>query len=66
MAALMAAEIIFDYQKPLSASKNVKKKHIIAVGELEVVQKHELRFCLMAAIMAAALWNIGSTISMLI
>ena len=39
-----------------------EKKHIIAAGELEVVQKHGLRFCLMAA----AFWNIGSTISMLI
>ena len=36
--------------------------HIIAAGELKVVQKHGLRFCLMAA----AFWNIGSTISMLI
>ena len=31
-----------------------------------MVQKHGLRFCLMAAIMAAAFWNIGCIISMLI
>ena len=31
-----------------------------------MVQKHGLRFCLIAARMAAAFWNIGCTISMLI